>query len=84
MRVMRAKAVENSSNVMTQAQSILSIQNVAEPDLAQVVSPLLVVSALRQLIALVGAGDIGIEVGGVVGQQPTTNQLFLLPQAQQS
>ena len=69
---------------MTQAQSILSLQHIAESDLTQVVSALLIVSALGQLIAGVGAGDIGIEVGGVVSQQPTTHQLFFLPQAQQS
>src|SRR6516225_8726338 len=71
-------------DVMTQAQAMLPIQHIAESDLAQVVSTLFIVAALRQLIAHVAAGDIGIEVGGVVRQQPTTHQLFFLPQAQQS
>ena len=45
---------------------------------------LLIVSALRQLITGVGAGHIGIEVGGVIGQQTATHQLLFLPQTQQA
>src|SRR5580700_8926859 len=63
---------------------MLAIQHVAQTDLPQIMAALLVVSALGQLIARVGAGDIGVEVGGVVGQQTTTHQLFLFPYSQQT
>src|SRR6266576_1534383 len=39
-------------------------------------------SALRQLVTRVGAGNVGVEVGGIVGQQPATDQLLLLPQTE--
>src|SRR2546429_6403496 len=35
---------------------------------------LFVVAALRQLVPRVGAGNVGVEVGGIVGQQPATDQ----------
>src|SRR6266478_3359109 len=63
---------------------MLAIEHVAQTDLPQIMAALLVVSALGQLIARVGAGDIGVEVGGVVGQQTTTHQLFLFPYSQQT
>src|SRR5271157_2852037 len=69
---------------MAQTQPLLSVQNIAETHLAQVVPALLVVPALRQFIARVGAGDVGVEVGGVVSQQTTANQLFLVPQTEQT
>jgi len=50
--------------------------------LAQVVPTLFVVAALRQVVPRVGAGNVGVEVGGIVGQQPTTNQLLFLPQTE--
>jgi hypothetical protein len=40
---------------MTQAQTVFSIQNVAEPDLAQIVATLFVMPALSQFIARVVA-----------------------------
>jgi len=43
---------------------------------------LLVMSPLRQVVALIGAGHVGIKVGGVVGQQAAADQLFLFPQAE--
>src|SRR5271157_4346701 len=46
--------------------------------------PLLVVAALRRAIAGVGAGDVGVKVGGVVSQQAPTDELFFLPQTQQA
>ena len=58
---------------------MLAVQNVTETDLPQVVSALFVVPALGQLVAGVGAGDIGVEVGGVVGQQAAADQLLLFP-----
>ena len=63
---------------------MLAIEHVAQTDLPQIMAALLVVSALGQLIARVGAGDIGVEVGGVVSQQTTTHQLFLFPYSQQT
>ena len=51
---------------MTQTQTLLAIQHVAETNLAQVVATLFVVAPLRQLVAGVVAGDIGVEVGRVV------------------
>src|ERR1700735_1079667 len=63
---------------------MLAIQHVTQTDLPQIMAALLVVSALGQLIARVGAGDIGVKVGGVVGQQTTTHQLFLFPYSQQT
>jgi hypothetical protein len=42
----------------------------------------LIVSALGQVSARVAARDIGIEVGGVIGQQTPTHQLFFFPQSQ--
>ena len=61
---------------------MFAIENVTETDLPQVVLVLLVVPTLGQLIAGVGADDIGVEVGGVVSQQATTHQLLSLPQSQ--
>jgi hypothetical protein len=64
-------------DVVTQTQPVLSVQNIAQAHLAQVVAALLVVAALRQLVPRVGAGNVGVEVGGIVGQQPTADQLLL-------
>ena len=58
---------------------MLAIQHVAQTDLPQVMAALLVVSPLGQLIPAVATGDVGVEVGGVVGQQTTTHQLLLFP-----
>src|SRR5207244_2393116 len=66
-------------HVMTEAQAMLAIQHVAQTDLPQVMAALLVVSPLGQLIPAVATGDVGVEVGGVVGQQTTTHQLLLFP-----
>ena len=71
---MRANEVENSLrlghipriDMAAQAEPMFAIEHVAETDLPQVVSALLVMPALGQLVTRVGAGDIGVEVGGVV------------------
>src|SRR5215831_7505350 len=44
--------------------------------LAEIVAPLLIGSPLGQVSARIAAGDIGIEVGGVISQQTPTHQLF--------
>ncbi len=54
---------------MTQAQPVFPVQNVAEAYLAQIVTALLVVAALCQFIPGVAAGDIGVEIRGVVREQ---------------
>ena len=46
--------------------------------------PLLIVAALRQARAGVGAGNVSMKVGGVVSQQAPADQLLLLPQIQQA
>src|SRR5215472_11520946 len=69
---------------MTQTQAILPIQHVTESYLAEIVAPLLIVSPLGQVIARIAARDIGIEVGGVIGEQTPTHQLFFFPQSQQT
>src|SRR5215475_13820888 len=68
---------------MAQADAIDSIQYVAQSDLAEIVAALLVVSALRQTIALIGAGGPGIEIGGVIGQQTAADHLPVFPATQQ-
>lgn len=85
---MRFGATVNSStsaniawiDVVAHAGTTFSVPDVAEPHLAQVISALLVVSALRHLLARVGAGHLAVEVGAVVGWQPTTHRLLFLPQ----
>ena len=44
---------------------------------------LFVVASLGQAVALIGAGGPGIEVGCVIGQQPTADHLFVFPYRQQ-
>ena len=44
---------------------------------------LLVVAALRQMIAGVGGRDVGVKVGGVVSQQALADKLLFFPQTQQ-
>ena len=66
-------------DVVTQTQAMLAIQHVAESHLTQIVPALLIVAALRQMVLRVGAGDVGVEVGGVVAQQAAADQLLLLP-----
>ena len=66
-------------DVMTQTQAVLSIQHVAEADLAQVMPALFIVAALGQMVLCVGTGDVGVEVGGVVAQQAAADQLLLFP-----
>src|ERR1700739_1136684 len=63
---------------------MLSVQNIAQAHLAQIVAALFVVAALGQLVPRVGAGHVGVEVGGIVGQQPTTDQLLFLPQTEET
>src|SRR5450759_1507536 len=69
---------------MAEAHAVFAIQHIAQAHLPQIVAPLLVMSPLRQLIARIGAGHVSIEVGRVVGQQATADQLLLTPQAEQA
>src|SRR5580704_11585829 len=69
---------------MTKAESVVTIQNITQSHLAQVMTSLLVVSPLRQAVAFVVTGNVGVEVGRVIGQQPAGHQLFFLPQTEQS
>ena len=50
---------------MAKAQAGLAIESVAQPNL----TALFVVAVLSQAIPLIGAGDIGVEVGIVVGHR---------------
>jgi hypothetical protein len=55
-------------------RSTLSYANEHRPAaLFEELAPLLVMAPLRQLIARVSAGHIGIEVGRVIGQQAATD-----------
>src|ERR1700687_4081461 len=69
---------------MTKAQTIVTIQNVAESHLAQIVPALFVVTPLGQLISLVVAGDVSVKIGCIVGEQPAAHQLFFFPQTKQT
>jgi hypothetical protein len=68
---------------MAQADAVFSIQHIAQTHLTQIMAALLVMPPLRQPVARVGAGHVGIKVGRVVGQQPAADQLLLLPKAEQ-
>jgi len=50
--------------------------------LPQIVTALLVMTALRQTIALIGTGRPGIEIGRVVGQQTAADHLSVFPATQ--
>ena len=55
---------------------LTAIQRVAQTDLPQMMSALLVVlPALGQSIAVVAAGDVGVEVGSVVGHDSPVGSL---------
>ena len=71
-------------DVMAKAQAALPVQHVAQAHLAQIMPALLVVPALRQLVAGVGARHLGVEIRGVIGQQATTDQLLFFPDRQQA
>jgi len=71
-------------DVMAQAHAMLPIQHIAEAHLAEIVPALLVMAALRQVIAGVVTGNIGVEVSGVIGQQTPTHHLLFLPQSEQA
>ena len=64
---------------MAQAQTVFSVQDVAEAHLAQIVMALFVVSALSQIVARVVAGDIRVEIGRIVGEQASAHQLLVFP-----
>jgi len=53
---------------MRQRQLRVLVHHQSQPQLPQIVAPLFVMPTLRQFRFRVGAGDVGIEVGGVVGQ----------------
>ena len=48
--------------VVTEAEPVVSIQDVTQSNLAQILPPLLVVTPLRQTVAFVVAGNVGVEV----------------------
>ena len=52
---------------MTQRKAVDPIEDVGQTDLAQIVTALFVVTALRQGVAAVGGSDEGIEVSRVIG-----------------
>ena len=60
------------------------VQNVTEAHLTQIVPALFVVPTLGHFVARVVAGDVGVEVGGVVGQQASAHHLLSFPQIQQT
>src|SRR5256886_12931704 len=68
---------------MAEAQAVFGIEHITHSDLPQIMAALLVVTALREPVALVRAGHPGIEVGRVVGQQPPADELLLFPDADQ-
>jgi hypothetical protein len=68
---------------MAQAQTVFPVQDAAEAHLAQIVTALFVMPALGQIVARVVAGDIGVEVGRIVGEQAPAHHLLLFPQIQQ-
>ncbi len=71
-------------DMVAQAQTVVGIQHIAQSHLPQIMTALLVVPALGQSVARVGAGYIGVEVGGVVSQQAAAHQLLLFPYAEQA
>src|ERR1035438_227778 len=48
--------------------AVFPVQQIAQAHLSQIMAALLVMSSLRQMVALIGAGHVGIEVRRVVGQ----------------
>src|SRR3989442_11352307 len=68
---------------MAEAQAVFGVEHITHSDLPQIMAALLVVTALREPVALVRAGHPGIEVGRVVGQQPPADELLLFPDADQ-
>ncbi len=69
---------------MAQTQAVFTVQNVAETHLTQIMAALFVMPALSQFIARVVAGDIGVEVGRIVGEQSSAHHLLSFPQIQQT
>src|SRR3990172_7135853 len=68
---------------MAQTQAMLRIQHITQPDLPQIVTALLVVTALRQTVALVCARHKGVKVGRVIRKQAPAHQLLLFPDPHQ-
>src|ERR1039457_4532653 len=71
-------------NVMAQTNAVFAVQQIAQAYLSQIMAALLVMSPLRQMVALIGAGHVGIEVRRVVGQYAAADQLLLFPKAEES
>ena len=69
---------------MTKGKAIDPIEDIRQAHLPQIVTPLLIMAALRQGIAVVRRSYEGVEVGRVVGQQPMTDHLLFFPQGQQA
>src|ERR1017187_4315593 len=70
--------------MMAQAEAVVAVHHIAQPYLPQVMTALLVVSALGQFVPRIGAGHIGIKVGRIVSQQTAADQLLLLPHPDQT
>ncbi|MFN8938438.1 MAG: transposase [Acidobacteriota bacterium] len=54
-------------DVMTKTETGLAVEDITQADLAEVVPALFVVASLGQLVALVGAGDLGLKVENRTG-----------------
>src|ERR1700685_2337784 len=70
--------------MMAQAEAVVAVHHIAQPYLPQVMTALLVVSALGHFVPRVGAGHIGIKVGSIVSQQTSADQRLLLPHTDQT
>src|ERR1700691_659608 len=70
--------------MMAQAQAVVAVHHITQPYLPQVMTALLIVSALGQLVPRIGAGHIGIKVGRIVSQQAAADHLLLLPHADET
>ena len=67
---------------MAEADAMFSIQYIAQSDWSQIVTPLLVVTAPRQMIALIRTRRPGVEIGCVIGQQTAADHLPIFPATQ--
>src|ERR1700691_5622787 len=70
--------------MMAQAEAVVAVHHIAQPYLPQVMTALLVVSALGQFVPRIGAGHIGIEVGRIVSQKAAADQLLLFPHTEKT
>jgi hypothetical protein len=52
--------------MMAEAEAVVAIHHVTQPNQTQVVAALFIMSALREFVPGVGAGYIGIKVGRII------------------